>query len=325
MPIEHLRVPMDPANLPKFLETAQRRNKLIPQLMDGRVFEAASIDRGILAEFLAYYHMRNIRPHGRDNLILGLKTARKLGLPITLHLHHESDADSPALLHALRVLGFEELASKVAIPAGIKMDERFYIRPWVKMASVLRVITPYDIRDIKDVVTNRNGLYNLDPHNLELALNYEKKANALNLQSMREMINIWQRGWVVGAYLHASRSRSGLVGENPSEMEVYCKRGIIIPILNTGMASVLPVEKPPRLFISRVPQYLLIVGQPYFATDLTNKNTRAILKEEGATIIDLATARIAQLADYTKVEPTWKEPYRLLNERMPNRGLVYAA
>ncbi|MBI2021671.1 hypothetical protein HYS93_02170 [Candidatus Daviesbacteria bacterium] len=205
--------------------------------------------------------------------------------------------------------------NKLILPAGLKMRERFYIRVLAGCASRYYIATPYDFMNIEEAMGDERLSEQEEQELVEVNTNY---LNLNNTSIKGIQMAVRRDKMVVAVYPRATRERNGLLQRAPEMMESYFRRHdeFIVPVMSTGVYDFLPPGEFPKIWRVKGIEIDFRVGRPFPAEQLWTPQTQEVLKELGATRIDLVMARIARL-NWDKVDPRFVELYRQIDKRLP--------
>ena len=281
----------------KFVSLAEKRNKLIPSLIEtGQVHLSPRPFKQAVMRGMMRLVVSSVEVEGISNLEEALRLSVDHALIVTSN--HQSDEDHALKRHILENIssqngGFKQLADRMVYPAGLKMHERRYIRMFMGAEHSVYVLTPFDIHNLRQMMRNRD----LTDSQKEIVKKYWNNCVNLNKVSKEIMDNLVSQGLIVSLYPESTRTRDpqGLLQRAPKEIGSYfqdCPDGYVLPMIVTGITRTFPIAKRPQLQRSAVK---MIVGKPYPVEQLLSADLSHSIDGERVTRADFVMVKIAAL------------------------------
>lgn len=303
------------------LEVAQARIKLIGSIIEkgqdskDRVYRPRMLTGSIFGQIATRWHITGYDVEGVENLqrVRGLIQD---GIAVIGASNHNSDGNSLEINEALKSSGFQDLSSSAVFPAGLKMEERWYIEPFVGAVNSVPVAPPNYTKEAKILAQTPNE-YDLAEDEVRMLKTYISKCDALNLASIKRLRLLTMRGGLVMCYPETTRSRTGYIQYAPDEAEVYFrfKNSWILPINVSGTSAVIPPEgvyNPLKRVRTR-----MVVGEPYPASLIYEQELPSVIEDRVPRRIDIPMMVIASL-NTDLVRPEDLRYYRALSRYFPS-------
>lgn len=297
------------------LALAERRNREIPvRIVEGKVHSAPRwcktwLMRGVTYLY-AHLDLKNVQ--GVENLKKAEDLSQDSRLLITQN--HQTDLDHAGKRMFLEKLGFRKLANRLIYAAGLKMEERWWIRRFMGAEHVVFIPTPADLEDVGTVLSQDKKEHFLEEEQRSSLEKYGKNLRVLGSKANELFTDLTQSGSLVTAlYPEATRSRhsKSLIQRAPASVAMYTlvREGdpdlYILPVSVTGLHEFLPPKKFPRLwkffphfipikFMQRA-SMKVVIGEAYPASEIWDKRRVKALKDMGAEKSDYMMAKIAIL------------------------------
>lgn len=300
------------------LTLAQMRNRSIPTLIEsGGVYSRPTAKKTERMRGIADFYIGSIQIEGGDNLAEAFKLSEKGKLVITSN--HQTDLDHAAKRHIFEELGFGRFADRLVYPAGLKMLERWYIKPFMGGEHTVFIATPKDLEDALGLWTRNKKEPFLTESQRSILVEYRKNLTNLNDEASDKFESLTSQGYVVALYPEAGRSyhpRSLLQRAAPStalytlpqtgEYKID-QKAYVLPMSVGGLNRVLPPNKFMRFW--RRADVRVVFEEPYPVSEIWDPRRAKALKEMGAEKADYMMAKIAIL-NPNLVEPKDMEFYK---------------
>lgn len=335
-----------PEKVQLLLTQAENRNKSIPRMLKRknpfmRFWEAAMEDVWYLpnlAEKDSNFPQRRTRgavslgraapgwylPHiyveGQENLDQARKILQVKGKVIGISTH-KTDGDTLGIQEALIRSGNLDLAGITGFPAGLKMWERFYIRPFVECISAFPVVTPADEENIQNLLINQDK-YGLGKKEVESMVKYKELGQNLMRRSGIAMRRFTMKGNLLIVYIEATRSRtdSFLQPAREEVMRYFDMDDLwILPIEVHGIEKINPPEE--AFHWKEKTDAFVTFGKPFLASRLREIELPETLLERSVRRADLLTLEQARL-NRSMVDPKDMEYYDALDEYVASQALA---
>lgn len=294
----------------KFIEDTKRTRNL---------YRPRQLFHSLLLRGIALVCVAKTQLTGQQNLDF---VKNRLGQEqFTIAASHSSDADHQSLDHTLRKRGYPEVADRLVFAAGLKMWDRPETRWGMPALSTFPVAAPGYFEEAAKMAELAQS-----EQEQELIKRYTGNMLWLNTIALRVILNDWKVGKViVVVYPETSRSRDDLLKRGREEMNVYFKRGKILPVMSQGPGEVFPPGKGPRWDkLGRREFEVKVATGPLIDTGkLQQPRTLEWLAARGANPVDFVMSRIAVL-NPDHVDSKYRPLYQSLTEDIP-QGLLLAA
>lgn len=305
---------VNPEKAAELLETARRRNSLIPPLLKsgGYFIQRTPFHSLFINGILPKVFIESMDLEGEDNLKRALQLSKSHKLII--NLNHTSDADHTAVRAILENKGFGEIADRNLYLGGLRMKERPHTDRLLGSENLVFTMTPFDKREVDEALANSAEL-GYSKEEVNEIKTYKENGDKLDIRSIRKAIEWLRKQGVVTFYPEATRSRhnKSLMQKGQPEVETLYRLGnFVLPMMIVGVSEAFPPEN--RFRLSRL-RLTLIAGEPYSVAELISEDTREILKKDfDATPVDLAMARIGRLR-WEQVDPRYCSLYQAIDEK----------
>lgn len=310
---------------------ANRRNITIPAMIRAkdvnwkRLGYKTALMR-IIGDLYIDLDSNNIR--GVENLETADRLSEDHRLIVTQN--HQTDLDHQAKRLFLETLGFREFADRLVYTGGLKMDERWYIRFFVRSEQGIFIATPADLDRVQAVLTKDKKDHFLQEAQRSSLEMYRGNLTLLNQTAMENLAALNRQGLITAIYPEATRSRhpDSLIQRAPKSVALYTlpqegqPEAFVLPISVGGLNEVLPPQKLMRFWKVLPPNWSLgifskasirvNIGAPYPASEIWDRRRAVALKKMGAEKSDYIMAKIAVLNPDLVTHEDWEFYQRVL-------------
>lgn len=302
MPTEALK-PQDQ----KFLDLARKRNSYLPQMFeagdDTGIYRTPDPKKTDRMRAIANLYVGEVNVIRLDNLIEADFLSRSSRIVVTAN--HITDLDHAAKRHVLEQLGFREFADRLVYPAGLKMDERSYIRMFMGAEHTVFIPTPDDLAKLQQFIARQRKTPFLTDAQFEEILTYRQYLNTLKAEAKRKTDDLIAGGMISSIYPEATRTRhpEAKIQRAKSSTALYTlfedidpnssegPDAFVLPMSITGLEKVLPSERVPRFWRVKHP-ITASFGKPYSVKKIWCNLIIKALKEMKAEKADYMNAKI---------------------------------
>lgn len=305
------------------LETVSRRNKFIEGLRKTReIYRKRRQFPAFVVKTLTRLAIPKTKLEGKENLNIASQKIAK-GEQVTGVANHTANLNHPILENALESKGYEDLASRLVFPSGLKMWEMPETKPFMWAMNTIPIAAPGYFEDAR-----RLSQSDLSEKDQAMMKTYLTNLSWLNKAALRELLPGWRKGNLVPiVYPETTRSRDGYIQRGRVETDIYFQRGWIIPFLIEGNDDVFSPEgegKPDlKKLIMRQLRPCVTAGQLISGEVLHAPTTLDWLRDRNANPVDFIMSRIANL-NPKLANPELRPLYDSLNDDIPD-GLVLKA
>lgn len=337
---------LDSAKVQLVLAQAESRNKSIPKMlkgknplhrlwdrtMEGVWFLPRLTDREgdiperrtrgaiALARAAGGWYLPNVYMEGQENLNEIRKILASGGKVIGAS-SHKADGDTIGIKEGLIRSGNGDLAAVIGFPAGLKMWERFYIRPFVECISAFPILTPADEANIENLLVNQDK-YGLGKGDIESVTKYKENGEKLVRRSGIAMRRFTRNGNFLIVYVEATRSRtnSQLQPAREEALDYFRMDDLwIAPIEVHGIEKINPPEQP--FHWTEKTDAFVTFGKPFKSSWLQECQLPETLLRRDVRRADLLTMALARL-NRAMVDPADMEYYDALDEYVTSQALA---
>lgn len=308
--------------LMKFWERAMEGPWYLPNLADKDSNIPQRRTRGAIAlgRAVAGWYFPHIHVEGQENLDQVREIFQAKGRVIGVSTH-KTDGDTLGIQEALIRSGNVDLAGMTGFPAGLKMWERFYIRPFVECISAFPILTPADEENIENLLVNPEK-YGLGRQQVESVTKYRENGQNLIRRSGIAMRRFTLKGRLLIVYIEATRSRkNSLLQPARDEIMRYFDMDdlSILPIEVHGIEKINPPEEPFH-WTEKTDAYVTF-GKVFPASRLKEVQLPESLLGRTVRRADLLTLEQARL-NRSMVDPKDLEYYDALDEYVASQALA---
>ena len=310
---------LKPAKVELVVAQAESRNKRIPTFKN-HIPHNRTLDATLFARATGLWFLPNVYVEGTEN-IDQIREILASGGKVIGASSHKTDGDTIGIQEALNRSGYPDLARITGFPAGLKMWERSYIRPYVESIYAFPVLTPADEENIENLFQNKER-YGLEQKQVEAVEKYKENGRALTKWSGIAMRRFTRAGnWLI-VYVETTRSRtnSQLQPARDEALEYFRMDDLwVAPIEVHGIEKINPPEEPFHWF-ERTDAFVTF-GKLFKASWLQECQLPETLLGRNVRRADLLSLEIAIL-NREMVDPSDMEYYDALHEYVASQALA---
>lgn len=299
------------------LEIVSKRNRFMEGLRRGKeLYRKRRPFHTVLVKGLEWMLIAKTKLTGKENLDL---VVEKIGRErITGAANHTSDTDHGSFERTLVENGYGVVADRLVFPAGLKMWDR----PETEWAMWGMNTVPVPAPEYFNEAARLSQL-SLSEGELRMLLEYQENLRWLAIASLRALIPDWSSGNIMPMiYPETTRSRNGWINRGREEIDVYLRKGWILPLMIEGPGAVFPPDSNPNLgkIIRREFEVNVAAGELISGEQLHGPATLGWLRERGANPVDFVMSRIVIL-NPEQANPELRSLYGSLTKDIPE-GLI---